>query len=305
MKLILIIFFLSLSGVFGFFLFINLLVKKIFYLPRVAHENYPQDHGLSAREILLKTIRKRRLQVWQIEPVEAPQAILVAIHGWANTSSIFLPMAARLNRNYRWFLVNTRNHGESDMDGAASIVKFKQDLQVCLNYIFRNNSESLPVFLIGHSLGAAASILTAAEKPEISGVVSIASFANLEQLLRSRFLSGRYTEGLIRGLIRYLEFMAEKSLYELSPVGVIDRVTQPMMLLHGGQDQVISPECLPILLSKITHPNVIHHLFKEHTHSSLLAAEPVIEIIDEFITNFLKYDLPVQQPEQETLPDHT
>jgi len=305
LKLILIIIFLSLAGVFGFFLFINLLVKKIFYLPRVAHDSFPQDHGLAAKEIILKTIRKRRLQVWQIEPAEAPKAILIAIHGWANTAAIFLPMAARLNQNFRWFLLNTRNHGGSDMDGAASIVKFKQDLQVTINYISKNNKENLPLFLVGHSLGAAASLLTAAEKPGIAGVISIASFADLEQLLRSRFLSGRYTEGLIRGLIRYLEFMAETSLYELSPIGVIHRITQPVILLHGGQDKVINPECLELLLTKISHPNVIHHLFKEHDHSSLLSAETTIEIIDEFITNFLKYDITAPEESRDVLPDHS
>jgi dipeptidyl aminopeptidase/acylaminoacyl peptidase len=70
-----------------------------------------------------------------------------------------LPFAALLHRaGLAVLLLDARNHGDSDDDSFSSIPRFAEDLEQGLGWLARQpRIDPQRLFLLGHSVGAAAS----------------------------------------------------------------------------------------------------------------------------------------------------
>jgi len=94
---------------------------------------------------------------------------------------------------------------------------------------------------MGHSIGAAASILKASQDERVKAVVSSSSFADFdylaEQTLRSRGLRRFPFQFFVKIFWRKLAGVA---LETISPVYQIGKIAVPLLLIHGDQDKVIS-----------------------------------------------------------------
>lgn len=133
------------------------------------------------------------------------------------------------------------------------------------------------IVLIGFSTGGALALLYAAERPDVSAVVAVAvpiKFRNPAFMLVSWLETGNRLVDwgpMPRGLKAFIENQPEhprvnyrhvpvKSLYELRRLiarleDSLERIPQPVLLLHADEDPVVSPDGSRILLEGLTGGN--------------------------------------------------
>ncbi len=270
----------------GFWALVHYMVYRAFHFSPIPEKHKPDPDVFPFREVLVDTDDKKRIQIYDLNPDFSADVIVIAIHGWANTSEIFFTMARELAGMSRLFLLNARNHGRSDNERLMNILKFESDLRHAINYALSAVNEKKPLIVIGHSLGAAASILAAADDARIDGVISISSFADVRQIMFSGFLQKKVPVWLIKIVLKYIEWKIGRSYDEISPVRVISRFHKPTLLIHGSKDTLVPKEDMEIILRSAKRDNVETYLAEGHSHSSLLKDPEVIRVIKNFIEKY-------------------
>ena len=206
----------------------------------------PGDHQLSFENFSVVS-DGLTLKGWFI-PVQdaskkskAPPIILT--HGWGGNSEKMLPHAEYLNRaGFNVILYDLRGHGDSDSVELTSLNRMLGDFDKIVEYVLsRAEVAENAIGLMGHSIGAAASILQASQDKRIKAVVSSSSFADFdylaEQTLRSRGLRRFPFQFFVKIFWRKL---AGVVLETISPVDQIGKISVPLLLIHGDEDEVIS-----------------------------------------------------------------
>lgn len=111
-------------------------------------------------------------QVWR--PEETPKAVIQIIHGYAEYGGRYLNVVNELiPRSYVIYASDCRGHGKSE-GLQAYVDKFEtyiEDQKIFMNLIKEKEPE-LPIFILGHSMGAIIARSLAAKYPEgIQGLV--------------------------------------------------------------------------------------------------------------------------------------
>lgn len=156
-----------------------------------------------------------------------------------------LELARDLHQHgYSVLMIDLRGHGESQGDRISAGYYEKRDVLGAIDYLKGLGIPSPKVALLGFSLGAATSILAAAEEREIGAVISDSSFANLKELLGQEV---KRRMGLPTFFIPLLKFTG-KIMYGFDPTSVspIEKVASispsRIFFIHGEKDAQIPPE---------------------------------------------------------------
>lgn len=210
-------------------------------LPRRSHGPLPQRLRAAAREVSLPTAGGRRLFGWYFPPRHPPSAGMVLLHGWGDNAASLLSLVAPLSAAGVGLLaIDARNHGRSDSDGRASLLQFAADLDRALDWLgARPDIDRRRLFALGHSIGAAAALLTGSRRPDLAGVVSIGCFAHSTWQLRRQL--GRTVPYWPIGwaLVRYREWRLGVEFDHIAPCNVIGRLQRPVLLVHAADDATV------------------------------------------------------------------
>ncbi|XP_047655815.1 monoglyceride lipase isoform X2 [Tachysurus fulvidraco] len=111
------------------------------------------------------------------EPEAPPKALVFVVHGAGEHCSGYADVAQKLTQHSLFVFSHDHvGHGQSEGE-RMNIKNFQIYIRDCLQHIdlIRTRYPSLPVFILGHSMGGAISILTVCERPQdFAGVVLIA-----------------------------------------------------------------------------------------------------------------------------------
>lgn len=203
----------------------------------------PQDHGLPAVVVRIPAALGLQLFGWYAASHLAgarPAAVL--LHGWGGNASNLLPAAKTLHdAGYSVLLFEARNHGRSDSGGHSSLPRFAQDLDSAIDWLVAQPGvDAGALVALGHSVGAAAALLSASRRNDLAAVVSISSFAHPEQLMQ-RWLSRRRVPYWPLGWLvnRYLERVIGARFDDIAPVNTLPKASCPILLVHGLQDPTV------------------------------------------------------------------
>ncbi|WP_202114674.1 alpha/beta hydrolase [Vreelandella zhuhanensis] len=203
-------------------------------------------HGEAAR---FATQRGRWLEGWWL-PAAWPRGHVVLTHGWGANRATLLPLAPLLlEAGWNVLLFDVRNHGDSDSDTFSSMPRFAEDIDAALAWL-KQTQAALPTALIGHSVGAAATLLAASRRDDIAAVVSLASFAHPDSMMR-RWLAQKGLPFFPLGwyVLRYVEHVIGHRFDAIAPVNTLGRIRCPVLLVHGESDTVIPPDDAHMLAS--------------------------------------------------------
>ncbi|WP_440995540.1 alpha/beta hydrolase [Arhodomonas sp. SL1] len=211
--------------------------------PRVPVTASLAEHGLPGRTVQLPTRRGRQLEAWLI-PGRSGKGIAVITHGWGANRELMLPLARPLHEaGWTVLAFDARNHGNSDDDTFSSMPRFAEDIDAAVAWLRGPAGYGdARLALIGHSVGAAATLLAAARREDVARVVSLSSFAHPEPMMR-RWLAEKGLPFFPLGwyVLRYVERVIGHRFDDIAPVRTIRRIRCPVLLAHGQGDTVIPP----------------------------------------------------------------
>ncbi|MFT2804563.1 MAG: alpha/beta hydrolase [Candidatus Phytoplasma sp. TWB_XP] len=256
----------------------------------------------------------------ELKTVENAKANIIITHGIAESSKEYEKLTNYLNRSgYNVLLYDIRSHGQSRSDNnniadIDSFHTFLDDLHLIVNCLKQENN--LKIILLGHSLGGMINNCYVYKYNDIDGVInsgsptkiidSVINFINPENIqnmdnipvgmnyeklsrlpLTTEMKNCRtinfLTPNFIRNtMILSIQYFQEKMINELFQYPV------PILLLHGGQDQIILPENSQELFDLIQNTNKKLKLYPLNYHNLFndLDNEQVYQDVIEWLEQF-------------------
>lgn len=229
------------------------------------------DWGI-VNDIRIPTVEGKKLECWVVYPKENANKnnpAIILIHGWGRNRGRMVSRARNYGRHgYTTILFSVRDHGNSDKElTGMSILKFSQDLNSCVNWWGK------PVIVNGHSIGAGASIIVAAQNSLVKGVIAESPpYAFLHSLKYVYKPILKWTTPFFLPGIKLIAFVKFRnhSKQEFSPLDAASLITVPTLLIHGKEDEILPYELTYHLQKEISQsqmwtPNGIdHYNIEEH-----------------------------------------
>jgi alpha-beta hydrolase superfamily lysophospholipase len=206
--------------------------------PRLIEVSNPEQHRLPFTTHYLTGKKGKKLFAWLI-PAQASRISLVVVHGWGANAEMMLPLAKPFHQaGMDVLLYDARNHGLSEGDSFSSLPRFAEDLETALDWLKQRRPDHKLVVL-GHSIGAAAAILSASRRHDIDLVIGMSGFAH-PRLVMNRHLDRPWLPGFLRPLIMaYIQWVIGFRFDDIAPMHRIARVACPVLLAHGTHDRVV------------------------------------------------------------------
>jgi len=278
----------SLAVIIVLLLLLNRRLRQSLTAPREPILKSLAQRGLIGENIRIPTQRGRMLDGWLL-PGLLNQGLVVITHGWGANRELMLPLAQPLqSAGFTVILFDARNHGSSDSDTFSSMPRFAEDIDATLDWL--KTQPALmhePIALIGHSVGAAATLLAASRRADISAVVSLAAFAHPDGMMR-RWLAEKGLPFFPLGwyVLNYVQWVIGTRFDSIAPINTIQTIRCPILLMHGSEDTTVPPEDAQALFDRRPHDQVILRILPgEHD-----ASEEIELHIDE-IVGYLKQHL--------------
>ena len=210
-------------------------------------------------------------------------ATIVITHGWGGNAEMTLILARPLcQAGYEVVVFDARNHGLSQADGFSSLPKFSEDTSAAIDWLRRHGkNRGEKIALVGHSIGAAAVLLTAARRNDIAAVVSISAFAHPDGLMRAELDRLPLPELIVRAILRYVEWKIGHRFDAIAPVNSVCRISCPILLSHGTADRVVPVSDMDLIRKNCPGDHIYTMTIEGADHYSIDKIEAhSVEIID-------------------------
>jgi len=221
-------------------LVLGYLIIRNFSKPSGRHTSTLKEEGIKFEEVSIPTENNKNLFGWWIEAKsKAPTIILM--HGWDRNISRLIPYIKNLHgRGFNLLAFDTRHHGNSDSDNFSSMVKFAQDISASINFIENKSTvEKDNYFLIGLSIGGAASIYAAAADSRIKKIVTVGAPSNPAQVMTILMRKKRIPQPIIWAAFKIMEFRIGKPFTQLASATNISKTKAQVLLIHGTKDKIV------------------------------------------------------------------
>jgi pimeloyl-ACP methyl ester carboxylesterase len=242
----------------------------------------PSDFGLRSETVSFDSTDGVPLKAWWLPASGTPRAAVIIAHGIDHTRQVMLPRATFLvHGGYDVLAIDLRGHGESGGSIVSPGLLEARDILGALRYI-RSRGNNEPVALLGVSYGAAASLIAAAESPEIAAVISDSSFLtgkDTSEDIGRHYLHDSRTNFWVRAVFLTwfipgtaraiaLTYYLRSGIYLgpdlLSVIPFASRIKIPVLVISGGQDWIVPTDKARQILSVIPRkellviPNAVH-----------------------------------------------
>jgi pimeloyl-ACP methyl ester carboxylesterase len=267
----------------------------------------PADFGLRSETVSFDAKDGIPLQAWWLPASGVPRGAVIIAHGIDHTRQVMLPRAAFLVRGgYDVLAMDLRGHGESGGSIVSPGLLEARDILGGLRYI-RSRGDNEPVAVLALSYGAVASLIAAAESPEIVAVVADGAYVTgkdvSEDISRHYFhdpgtnfwLRALFAASTFPGVARAtaLEYYFRSGIYLgpelLSVIPSASRLNVPVLLISGERDWIVPTDKARQIFSVIPGkrkelvviPNAVHDT--TYSAAPTLYARSVLSFLDRSI----------------------
>ncbi|MFT3877511.1 MAG: alpha/beta hydrolase [Propioniciclava sp.] len=223
------------------------------YRPALQYGFSPFEVGAPSEDVTFTADDGVRLAGWWLEASDA-ETVVICCHGHRGTKADMLGIGSGLWRaGHSVLLFDFRGNGDSG-DGPQSLSHFEQrDVRAAVDLV-RGRCPEARIAVVGFSMGAAATILAAAEDHRIEAVVADSAFAMMSDVVAAAYAKYRLPGAVVPAANLLNRAVRGYSFDEVRPVDRIAAIApRPMLLLHGTADQVIPYEHM-VLLAEAAGP---------------------------------------------------
>jgi uncharacterized protein len=219
------------------------------------------------------------LSGWLFEPTGTPRGLVIHLHARMYTRVGGIATAdALVPHGYAVFAYDQRAHGASGGEHCTYGQRETEDLARAIDAIGIS-----PVYVVGHSFGAAVALQAAAEDKRIRAVVAAASYSDLRTAVVERGAAIPFvTNGEVDAAIRDAEAMAGFHVDDVSPIAAAPRIDVPVLLLAGTRDTDTPPSHSERLLVALHGPKRLY-MVEGATHADILDV-PTAPVWQEIVT---------------------
>jgi len=227
-----------------------LIARGVTQAEREALEGAPSDLGLAFEAVSFPSRQGDiMLDGWYI-PAACDGPAVVFIHGLGSTRTgdHALEIAAALNRaGLGTLLFDLRAHGRSQGSRVSGGYFERSDVLGAFDFLAGRGKRPGEVGLLGHSMGAAIALMTAADEPGFAAVMADSSYANaLDLVAQETARKTPFPEWLVPIFVPAAALIASEAygieLDELRPEESASRLRYPILVIHGLADERIDVE---------------------------------------------------------------
>jgi alpha-beta hydrolase superfamily lysophospholipase len=212
------------------------------------------------------------LRGWLFRPEAEPRGLLVYLHAMNWNRRAGASLADRyVSKGFAVLTYDQRGHGLSGGARCTYGVRETFDLRELLD-----RTAMAPIFLFGHSLGAAIAVQAGAD-PRVRGIVAASPYADLESAIRERAFGLDVAESMAR-----FEREAGIRIADASPRDAAAKVRAPVLLIHGALDRSTPIRHSERILASLPGPKELLRV-EGAGHGDILKHEQVWEHIDAWL----------------------
>ncbi len=206
----------------------------------------PDIVGLTWEDVVVPSSDGLRLPGWYIAAGAGSAPGVVLIHGWESARDRTLPHAQVLHAvGFHVLTIDVRGHGQNGPEALPlSVGEYAADARAGVAWMLARPEVSR-VALLGHSMGAAGSLVAAADDPDVSAVVAVAAPAEPTRLTRQTFrLASLPIPGAIAWPLAWLTtrvYLRPRghTVASISAMRAVRDIAAPVLLAHGTDDGVV------------------------------------------------------------------
>jgi len=254
----------------------------------------PADFGLRSETVSFDSTDGIPLKAWWLPASSTPRGAVVIAHGIDHRRQVMLPRAAFLvHGGYDVLTPDLRCHGESGGTIASPGLLEARDILGAIRYI-RSRGNREPIAVLGLSYGAVASLIAAAESPDIAAVVGDGAFSTGKQL--SHDISHHYLDDPRRPFQTRLSLLlfsapgaaratavvyyARSGTYLgpelLSVIPSASRIKVPVLLISGDKDWIVPTDRARQIFSVIPSDQKELVVIPNAVHDTTYSAAPTL-----------------------------
>jgi alpha-beta hydrolase superfamily lysophospholipase len=206
--------------------------------------------------------------------------LFVLAHGWGASHGTVLQLAEPLARaGHEVLLFDLRGHGANRPARHVTVRDLRDDVMAVLRYASAR-APRRPVVLVGHSFGGAASVLAAAEGARVSGLVLIATPADVVRIT-AEFLSDQGVPGTLATTVLrpFWWWRLGGTFRRHSPVRRVRELDVPLLLIQPEHDHRVRRHHAEMLSAAAGVP---YRLVKGREHTDVLGAPETVRLVLEF-----------------------
>ncbi len=144
----------------------------------------PKEFGIEYDDFTVKGADNTKISCWFI-PAQDCKAVMIVSHGVADGKSGLLHCVLPfIKSGFSVVMYDLRHHGESTGDFCTLGYYETKDLLLITDYVKEKLANGKPLCYWGFSLGATVSMLAAAKRKDIVGVVARSPFENIRNVVK-------------------------------------------------------------------------------------------------------------------------
>jgi len=244
-------------------------ILKGFINPVLKYE-MPEKPAFEIKDVWFSAQNQKRLHAWHVT-VNGKAPTIVLVHGWGkNAERMSSYMKALYCCGFNMLAFDTRNHGLSDPDSYSSMLKFAEDIISAIDFVCNlPETENKNIFLIGLSIGGAASIYVAAHDQRVKKVVTVGAFAHPADIIRREVQAHHIPYcPFIYLFFKFLKYCIGLDLDEIAPVNNIDKSKAKILLIHGKNDKTVPFKQAERLMAAVKNASVSLWAIPNKGHSN-------------------------------------
>lgn len=258
----------------AWYLVSQLLPLTILQPPRRTASATPADYDLAYEHFRFGVTDTVVLDALYVPATVPAKANLIMLHGVGSCKEVYLGWVKQLTgMGYNCLLWDQRAHGKSGGKYLTYGYYEKNDVSLAIDWL-EAKTPGLPTGIYGNSMGGAVAIQSMAHNPGLAFGLIESTFTDLPTVANAYgermggvSLPRWFSDYVVRRAGKIADFPA----FDVSPVEVASRVSQPVLHIHGDADRNINISHARALYAAYASADKTLHVVRGGDHADLWA----------------------------------